>query len=112
MENLNKLGVLELHDCTLKPLKAGESWISKSDNSLETGRIVGFAYADVDGRIYIEQSGDGLAWDIPVWYDVAAGAGWCGSIEKIAQHARVRFVNGTMDQTVFRLYVYRRIRVP
>ena len=111
MENLAKLGTLELHDFTLIALKAGETWTSKSESSLETGRVVGLVYADVSGTIYIEQSGDGLSWDVTDSFGVAGGSGLGFTIQKVAQHVRVRYVNGGTDQAVFRLYVYRRIRV-
>ena len=111
MENVENIGKLELHDFTLTALKANETWISKSESSLETGRVVGLIYADVSGTIYIEQSGDGLSWDVIDSYSVTGGSGLGFTIQKVAQHARVRYVNGVADQTVLRLYVYKRARM-
>ena len=111
MENLKNLGTLELHDYTIDPLKANETWVSESESSLETGRIVGLVYADVGGTIYIEQSGDGLSWDVIDSYSVTGGSGMGFTIQKVAQHARVRYVNGAADQRVFRLYCYKRMKV-
>ena len=111
MENVENIGKLELHDKTLDALKANETWISAEDPSLETGRICGLVYADVSGTIYIEQSGDGLSWDVIDSYSVTGGSGLGFTFQKVAQHARVRYANGAADQRVFRLYVYRRMKV-
>jgi hypothetical protein len=111
MENLAKIGTLELHDYTLSPLKANKFWVSKGESSLETGRIVGTVYSDKDGTLYVEQSSDGLSWDVIDSFTVTGGSGLGFSAEKVAEHARVRYVNAAVDQTVFRLYAYRRVRV-
>jgi hypothetical protein len=59
----------------------------------------------------VEQSPDGANWDIVDSYSVSAGAGLKFSVEKVLPYARVRFVNGATAQAVFRLYVYRRLRI-
>ena len=111
MEELEILGTLKLHDKTLDALKANETWISAEDPSLETGKICGLVYSDVGGTLYVEQSGDGLSWDVIDTISVTGGTGAKFSYEKVAQHARVRYVNGDEPQTIFRLYVYRRVRM-
>ena len=111
MEELEILGMLKLHDKSLDALKANETWISVEDPGLETGRICGTVYSDVSGTLYVEQSGDGLSWDVIDTVSVAGGTGAKFSYEKVAQHARVRYVNGGTDQTVLRLYIYKRIRM-
>ena len=105
------LGMLKLHDKTFEALKENETWTSTEDPSLETGRICGLAYSDKAGTLYIEQSGDGLSWDVSDQVEVAANTGVKFSVEKVAQHARVRYENGLDAQTIFRLYVYRRVRM-
>ena len=111
MENSKRIGELELHDYALDPLKANETWTSKSESSLETGRIAGTVFSDVGGTLYVEQSGDGLSWDVVDTVSVSGGTGAKFSYEKVTPHARVRYVNGGTDQRVFRLYVFRRIRM-
>ena len=111
MEELEILGTLKLHDKSLDALKANETWISVEDSSLETGRICGLVYSDKGGTLYVEQSGDGLSWDVIDTISITGGTGAKFSYEKVAQHARVRYVNGGTDQTVFRLYFYRRVRM-
>ena len=111
MEELEILGILKLHDKSLDALKANETWISAEDPSLETGRICGTVYSGVSGTLYVEQSGDGLSWDVIDTISITGGTGAKFSYEKVAQHARVRYVNGVADQTVLRLYVYKRARM-
>jgi len=111
LDKLDELGRLELVDYTTTPLAANGSWTSSTDSSAYTRYIVGSAYADQPGTLYVEQSPDGTNWDIVDSYSVSAGAGLKFSVEKVLPYARVRFVNGATAQTVFRLYVYRRLRI-
>lgn len=106
-----ELGKLELIGSTTTPLAASGEWISPVDSLMETGRIVGSVYADVDGTLYVEQSPDNTNWDIVDSFSITGGSGIGFSVEKVAQYARVRYVNGAADQTVFRLYAYRRLRI-
>ena len=111
MEEPEILGTLKPHDKTLDALKANETWISAEDPSFETGRICGLVYSDAGGTLYVEQSGDGLSWDVIDTISITGGTGAKFSYEKVSQHARVRYVNGGTDQTVFRLYLYLRVRM-
>jgi hypothetical protein len=108
---IDEIGKLELFGSTTTPLPASGSWTSPVDNKLETGRIVGSIIADQAGTLYVEQSPDNVNWDIVDSFSVSANTGLKFSVEKVVQYARVRFVNGVTAQTVFRLYVYRRLRV-
>ena len=107
----DRIGKLELIGSTTTPLAASGEWTSPVDSLMETGRIVGSVYADVDGTLYVEQSPDNSNWDIVDSFSITGGSGIGFSVEKVAQYARVRYVNGATDQTVFRLYVYRRLRI-
>ena len=111
LDKLDELGKLELVDYTMTPLAANDTWISTTDSSPYTRYIVGSVYADQSGTLYVEQSPDGTNWDIVDSYSVSAGAGLKFSVEKVLPYARVRYVNGTLAQAVFRLYVYRRLRI-
>jgi len=111
VSKLDELGKLELVSYTTTPLAADGEWTSSVDNSPYTRFICGSVYADQPGTLYVEQSPDGSNWDIVDSYSVSAGTGLKFSVEKVLGYARVRYVNGTADQTVFRLYVYRRLRV-
>jgi hypothetical protein len=111
LDKLDELGRLELVAYTTTPLAANGTWTSSTDSSVYTRFICGSVYADQPGTLYVEQSPDGTNWDISTSYSVSAGAGLSFSIEKVLPYARVRYVNGATAQTVFRLYVYRRLRI-
>ena len=111
LDKLDELGRLELVDYTTTPLDANGSWVSTTDSSAYTRFICGSVYADQPGTLYVEQSPDGSNWDIVDSYSVSAGTGLKFTVEKVLPYARVRFENGATAQTVFRLYVYRRLRI-
>jgi len=111
LDKLDELGRLELVDYTTTSLAANGTWVSTTDSSAYTRFICGSVYADQPGTLYVEQSPDGTNWDLVDSYSVSAGAGLKFSVEKVLPYARVRFANGTTAQTVFRLYVYRRLRI-
>ena len=111
LSKLDELGRLVLVGSTTTPLGANASWVSPVDSDPATGRIVGSVYADQAGTICVEQSPDGSNWDVVDCFSVSAGSGIGFSVEKVCAHARVRYMNGATAQTVFRLYVYKRLRV-
>jgi len=108
---VSEIGALVLFASTTTPLAANATWISPTESDLRTGRIVGSVFTDQPGQICIDQSPDGVNWDVSDCFTVSANSGLGFSVEKIAQYARVRYVNGASAQNVFRLYVYRRLRV-
>jgi len=111
LDKLDELGRLELVDYTTTPLAANGTWVSTTDSSVYTRFICGSVYADQPGTLYVEQSPDGTNWDLVDSYSVSAGTGLKFSVEKVLPYARVRFVNGATAQAVFRLYMYRRLRI-
>ena len=111
LDKLDELGRLELVAYTTTPLAANGEWVSSVDSSVYTRFICGSVYADQAGTLYVEQSPDNSNWDVVDTFTVSGGSGVKFSVEKVAPYARVRYVNGSTDQTVFRLYVYRRLRV-
>lgn len=111
LQALYEFGDLVLHDYTTIPLSANSEWTSTTDSSTKTGKVVGSVYSDVSGTLHVEQSPDGTNWDIVDSFTVAGGSGLKFNVEKVCTYLRVRYVNGSSAQTVFRLYVYRRLRV-
>ncbi|MCL0079145.1 hypothetical protein M1O56_05750 [Dehalococcoidia bacterium] len=105
------LATLVVHDSTVVPLGANASCTSCADGALSTGRICGSVFADQAGTLFVEQGPDNVNWDVVDSYAVSANTGVGFSIEKVAEYIRVRYVNGGAAQTVFRLFVYRRLRV-
>jgi hypothetical protein len=108
---LSEISVLQLFASTTTPLAANATWISPTESDPRTGRVVGSVFADQAGQICVDQSPDGINWDVSDCFAVSDNQGLGFSVEKIAQYARVRYVNGAAAQTGFRLYVYRRLRV-
>jgi hypothetical protein len=108
---LPERGLLELVAYTTTPLPANGTWTSSTEGALITGRLVGSCYSDQSGTLYIEQSPDGTHWDVVDSFSVTGGSGIGFSVEKVCPYARVRYVNGATAQSVFRLYVYRRLRI-
>jgi hypothetical protein len=111
VSKLDEVGKLVPLGSTTTPLPANGLWTSPVDSDPATGRIVGSVYANQPGTLCVEQSGDGTNWDVVDCFDVSAGFGIGFSVEKVCLHARVKYTNGPTAQTVFRLYVYRRLRV-
>jgi len=110
LAKIDEISLIVPHASTTTPLGAGASWTSPTDSSLTTGRLIGSVFADQAGTLYIEQSPDNVNWDIVDSYAISANAGIGFSVEKVAEHIRVRYVNGGVAQTVFRLFIYRRLR--
>jgi hypothetical protein len=108
---LAEIGALVLFASTTTPLDANDTWVSPTESDPRTGRIVGSVFADQAGQICIDQSPNGTNWDISDCFNVIANQGLGFTVEKVTQYARVRYINGTTGQNVFRLYVYRRLRV-
>jgi hypothetical protein len=111
LSKLDEFGRLVLLASTTTPLTAGGSWASSVDSDVSAGRIVGSVFADQAGTLYVEQSPDNANWDVVDSFSVSANAGFGFSVEKVCPYARVRYVNGATAQTVFRLYVFKRLRV-
>lgn len=92
------------------PLVIGASFESGPFGVVGYARIVGSVRSDREGTIFVEQSQDGANWDyqseflIPA--DDPASSGFM--VEVVALTARIRFVNGALDQTWFRLVARRR----
>lgn len=71
-------------------------------------KITGTVFADQAGTLYIDQSSNGTNWDLSTSVAVTASAGVGFSIALVATSARLRYVNGAIAQTVFRLYSFLR----
>lgn len=67
-------------------------------------QISGSVFSDQGGTIFIEQSGDGLNWDISTDYAVTASDGKGFSEALYMPYVRVRYVNGGTNQGAFRLF--------
>lgn len=66
-------------------------------------RIVGSAFSNQAGTLYIEQSYDSANWDVSTSVAIAAADGSGFSEELVAPYVRLRYVNGGTNQGTFRL---------
>ena len=66
------------------------------------GAIMGYVFADQDGTMFIEQSVNGIAFDISTAIPVAASIATPFDVPIYGLTARARFVNGGLAQTIFR----------
>ncbi len=87
-------------------LNAGLSYTSDVFDVSYFKYITGTVFADQNGTLHIEQSPDGTNFDGPAMVSYFASQPTKFKLETVAPFARVRFVNGPVDQTVFRLYFF------
>jgi hypothetical protein len=91
---------------TSTPLTAGDTFTGTAVNTLDYGIIFVTIYTDQDSAtdgLGIEQSSDGINWDITDNYTIQASCGKTFSLQPAARYIRVTYTNGTSDQTEFRL---------
>lgn len=106
----NRVNDLDLLDWSTTVLTGGSTYTGAQFTALGNGRIVGTAYADVAGTLYVDQSSDGTNYDYTSTYVVAAGVGTAFSTEVIAPFGRLRYINGVAGQATFRLYGFGRLQ--
>jgi hypothetical protein len=87
------------------PLTANQTWDSGPLQPGLADTITGSVFADQAGTVFIEQSGDGINWDISTSYAVAASDGKGFSEDILLPNVRVRYTNGATNQGTFRIFV-------
>lgn len=88
------------------PLTANSEWKSDGGSGRLTGyadHISGMVFASHPGTLYVEQSSDGVNYDISTDYDVPANDGKGFSEPLYGSYVRLRYVNGGTNQTAFRI---------
>jgi hypothetical protein len=88
---------------TTTPLGANGTVTLGPANTDRADYISGSVFADQAGTIYIEQSGDGVNWDISSDYPVTASDGKGFSEALFSPYVRIRYVNGGSAQGAFRI---------
>jgi hypothetical protein len=96
---------------TTTTLAAGGTWTSAWVDCLgsppRARRIYTTLYSDQSGTMFIDYSPDGTNVDASESYSYTGGSTYAiGPIEVKGRYARVRYVNGNTDQSVFRLYAW------
>lgn len=90
---------------TTTPLAANGTFDSTVQSLSRAVAITGSVFADEPGTVEIQQSGDGVNWDVTTSYTVQANTGVAINVDVVSQFFQVIYTNGSTDQTVFRLYV-------
>lgn len=98
------VNVLQLRVSTTTPLGGAGTFTSSAQKAtMDAARIVGIAFADQAGTVYVDQSNDGTNWDLSSSFAVAANTGAGFSVELVAPNWRLRYTNGAAAQGTFRL---------
>jgi len=93
---------------TTNPLSANAVYTSPTFDTFESEEIknIGIlAFSDQSGTLAIEMSIDGENWDYSSTFSLTGGSALAVSSEIVARYIRVKYTNGSVDQTVFRLGV-------
>jgi hypothetical protein len=90
---------------TTAPIGANVTYTSGAESLSRATQITGSVFADEPGVISIQQSGDGVNWDIQTNFNVPANEGIAIEVDVISPFFQVVYTNGMNPQTVFRLYV-------
>lgn len=85
------------------PLASAGTWVSAAFAADGYNFVSGSVFADQAGSIFIEQSENGTNWDVSTNYAVPANDGKGFKEAILLSLVRVRYVNGGVLQTAFRL---------
>lgn len=87
-----------------EPLNDGDSWTGQVGLTERHDAVAGTVFADQNGVLHIEQSSDGVNWDVDTSYNVTASDGKGFSEPLLAPYWRIVFENNSgSDQTEFRV---------
>ena len=91
---------------TTTPLGIGGVFTSSSIEILSYGKISGLCFADqasAANGLEIQQSLDDTNWDFSTQFSVVASTGFSFSVPVTGRFVRIRYTNGAVAQTTFRL---------
>ena len=103
---------IDLIDSTTTALAGAATYTSSFFSLNGYEKIVGTCLADQPGTLYVEQSQDGVNWDLISPFPVNTdpnnrGVGF--EVDVLAPYGRVRYVNLATANTVFRLYTFLKV---
>ena len=102
----NDEGLVDTHNSNYIPLVAGGTFYGTPTNCTNYAQITCFAYSDVasatDGWS-LELSVDGFNWDRKKLLTLDANASQAHTLAVVTKFFRVVFINGSSNQTEFRL---------
>lgn len=90
---------------TTTPLEIGDTYVSATVSIPRAISITGSVFADQDGTLFVEQSGDGTDFDVSSTFEIAANEGSGFDIPLLSPFFRIRFANTSGSaQTEFRIF--------
>lgn len=99
----NKTGTVSTSNNTTTPLAISGTFTGTAEDVSQYPSVVVACKSDVAGTLYIEFSPDGTNWDSSLMYEVAANTNEVHRLAVTRRFVRVRYVNGAVAQTTFRL---------
>ncbi len=99
-------GEIDTANSTNALLGAGETFTGEAVNTLDYAVVNISVFSDVASAVdglRIEQSCDGVHWDVDDVYTIPANTGKTFSIQAACKYYRIRYTNGAAPQTAFRL---------
>ena len=82
-------------------LLAGATFTGKTESTLGIAGIQCSIKTDQNGTLYVDQSPDGINWDIVDAYTVLAGTGFATTTQAVNSYYRVRFTNNGGSATTY-----------
>lgn len=92
-----------MYDGSTAPLLANAVFTGISRKSDRSDYITGMVFSDQSGSLAVQQSIDGVNWDISTTHAVTGGTGLPFSDPVYGPYWRLRYTNGGTNQTTFRL---------
>lgn len=86
----------------------GDTEVYTSDpiNMIQYDRLHGIVAADENGTLDIEQSIDGINWDIKETLSITGGTAQSFDVKVCGEFMQLTYTNGSTPQTEFRLAAY------
>jgi hypothetical protein len=86
-------------------LDSGEVWVGSAEETFGINAIQYYHFADKDCYVYIDQSSDGVNWDVVDRISTKANIGKAEVVQSVAPYYRARVENiGHQTTTVMRFY--------
>lgn len=85
------------------PLTKNSTWTSNTGLRERHDTVQGIAFSDQGGTLLVDQSSDGVNWDVSDSFTITGGTGKEFLVQLYGPYWRLRYTNGGTDQTAFRI---------
>lgn len=99
-------GIVDINNSSSRLLLAGQTYTGRPSTVIGYSQITVFVYSDVNSAsdgFKLQISSDGMNWDRTKPLTVIAGATQSHTLAVVAAYFRIIYINGTSNQTSFRL---------